>query len=100
MFRIRIKQKTKEQINKNLIYNLRPVNCGLCVLRTELCSVSDPYSLNPDPDKNLNPDPVPDPAPDPAPDPSYFLTLSEIFFPHNFLVFHMSIWIRIQGGKN
>ena len=63
-------------------------------------SVSDPYSLNPDPDKNLNPDPVPDPAPDPAPDPRYFLTLSEIFFPHNFLVFHMSIWIRIQGGKN
>ena len=31
-----------------------------------MCSVSDPYSLNPDPDpaKNLNPDP------------SYFLTLS------------------------
>ena len=29
-----------------------------------MCSVSDPYSLNPDPAKNLNPDP------------SYFLTLS------------------------
>ena len=37
-----------------------------------LVSVSDPYSLNPDPAKNLNPDP----------DPSYFLTLpvSEIGF--------------------
>ena len=33
-------------------------------------SVSDPYSCNPDPAKNLNPDP----------DPSYFLPLSEIFF--------------------
>ena len=39
-------------------------------------SVSDPYSLNPDPvpARNLNPDPVPDP------DPSYFLPLSEFFF--------------------
>ena len=35
-------------------------------------SVSDPYSLNPDPAKNLNPDPVPDP------NPNYFLPLSEI----------------------
>ena len=26
------------------------------------CSVSDPYSLNPDPAKNLNPDPDPDPG--------------------------------------
>ena len=33
-----------------------------------LASVSDPYSLNPDPAKNLNFDP------------SYFLTISEIFF--------------------
>ena len=33
-----------------------------------LASVSDPYSLNPDPAKNLNSDP------------SYFLTISEIFF--------------------
>ena len=41
-------------------------------------SVTDPYSLNldPDPAKNLNPDPVPDS--------SFFLTLSEIFF-HNFI---------------
>ena len=31
-------------------------------------SVSDPYSLNPDPAKNLNPDP------------SYFFPLSEFFF--------------------
>ena len=46
------------------------------------CSVSDPYSLNPDPAKNLNPDL--DPIPDP--DPSYFLPLSEFFFflLHNF----------------
>ena len=34
-------------------------------------SVSYPYSLNPDPAKNLNPYPVPDL------EPSYFLTLSE-----------------------
>ena len=33
------------------------------------CSVSDPYSLNPNPAKNLNPDP--------DPDPSYFFTLFE-----------------------
>ena len=40
-------------------------------------SISDPYSLNldPNPAKNLNPDP--DPVLDP--DPSYFLPLSEIF---------------------
>ena len=44
-------------------------------------SVSDPYSLNPDPDpaKNLNSDP----------DPSYFLTLSEKKFKlnYNFKIF-------------
>ena len=45
-------------------------------------SVSGPYSLNPDPTKNLNPDPVPDP--------SYFLTLSEIFFLHNFIITRFS----------
>ena len=39
-------------------------------------SVSDPYSLNPDPANNLNPDQ--DPVPDPGP--SYFLPLFEIFF--------------------
>ena len=38
-------------------------------------SVSDPYSLNPDPANNLNPDQ--DPVPDPGP--SYFLPLFEIF---------------------
>ena len=37
-------------------------------------SVSDPYSSNPDPAKNLHPDPVPDPVP------SYFLPLYEFFF--------------------
>ena len=31
-----------------------------------ITSVSDPYSLNPDPAKNLNPDPDPDPDPDPG----------------------------------
>ena len=37
---------------------LIPTDVGL------LTSVSDPYSLNPDPDlaKNLNPDPDPDPG--------------------------------------
>ena len=48
-------------------------------------SVSDPYSLNPDPDpaKNLNPDP----------DNSYFLPLSEIFFKllHNYKIFSSNV---------
>ena len=47
-------------------------------------SVSDQYSLNPDPNpaKSLNPDP----------DPSYryFLTLSDIFFLHNFIITRFS----------
>ena len=44
-------------------------------------SVSDPYSsnLDPDPAKNLNPDP----------DPSYFLPLSEIFF-YYFIIIRFS----------
>ena len=29
---IRIQQKMKEQINKNVISHIRPVNSGLCVL--------------------------------------------------------------------
>ena len=40
-----------------------------CTLICLVTSVSDPYSFNPDPAKDLNP--VPDP------DPSYFLTLYE-----------------------
>ena len=42
-------------------------------------SVSDPYSSNPDPAKNLNSDP------DPVPDPSYFLPLSDFFFITSFI---------------
>ena len=39
-------------------------------------SVSDPYSSNPDPAKNLNQDPGRQALnPDPDPDPSYFFTL-------------------------
>ena len=42
-------------------------------------SVSDPYSLNPDPAKNLNPDPSH----------RYFLPVSEFFFKllHNYKIF-------------
>ena len=32
VFRIRIHQKMKKQINKNVISHFRPVNSGLCVL--------------------------------------------------------------------
>ena len=43
-------------------------------------SVSDPYSCNPDPAKNLNPDL----------DPSYFLPLSEIFFITSYVIIRFS----------
>ena len=49
-------------------------------LTTLIISVSNPYSLNPDPAKNLNPNQ----------DPSYFLTLSEFFFLHNFIITRFS----------
>ena len=32
LFRIRIQQKMKEQININFISNFRPVNSGLCII--------------------------------------------------------------------
>ena len=53
-------------------------------------SVSDPYSLNPDPANNLNSDP----------DPSYLLTLSKKNFLHNFIITRFSHQQKSIGRQN